>query len=145
MPTVRFDVHTSLSPSDVLALLTDFGPGRASRWPNVDDGHFTVHELGSDWAEITEGNALGWERERYTWDSVAGTVTVETVDSNLWGPGSGWRYELVPAATGTDVHVTATREPTSVRGRLIGLLLAVAGPSTLSRQFRSVLRKAEQA
>ena len=29
MPTTRFMVHTSLSPSDVMALLTDFGPDRA--------------------------------------------------------------------------------------------------------------------
>jgi hypothetical protein len=144
MPTVRFTVHTSLSPGDVLDLLTDFGPDRANRWPNVDDGHFTVHEQGPDWAELTEGNALGWERERYSWDTATGTVTVETVDSNLWGPGSGWRYELAPAAAGTDVHVTAMREPSSVRGRLIGLLLAVAGPSTLRRQLQYVLRKAEQ-
>jgi hypothetical protein len=31
MPTTQFTVHTSLSPSDVMAVLTDFGPDR-SRW-----------------------------------------------------------------------------------------------------------------
>jgi hypothetical protein len=142
MPTTRFTVHTSLSPSEVLGLFTDFGPDRASRWPNVDEARFKVHDLGTDWAEVTEGNAMGWERERYSWDAAAGTVAIDTLDSNLWGPGSGWRYELTPAAGGTDVHVTLTRVPRSFRGRLIGALIPIVGARTLARQFQSVLRKA---
>ncbi len=143
MPQTHFTVHTSLSPSEVLGLLTDFGPDRASRWPNVDEAHFQVHDVGPDWAEVTEGNAMGWERERYSWDATAGTVAIDTLDSNLWGPGSGWRYELTPAAGGTDVHVTLTREPRSFKGRLIGALIPIAGPRTLGKQFRSVFQKAE--
>jgi hypothetical protein len=88
--------------------------------PSVNDAHFKVHVLGPDWAEVTEGNAMGWERERYSWDAAAGTVAIDALDSNLWGQGSGWRYELRPAAGGTDVHVTLTRAPKSLRGRLIG-------------------------
>lgn len=126
-----------------MALLTDFGADRASRWPNVDDAHFEVHELGSHWAEVTEGKAMGWERERYSWDAEAGTVTIETLDSNLWGPGSGWRYELQPASRGTDVQVTLTRVPRSFRGKLIGALIPIAGARTLGKQFKSVLRRAE--
>jgi hypothetical protein len=143
MPTTQFTVHTSLSPSEVLGLLTDFGPDRASNWPNIDDAHFTVHELGPGSAEVTEGTAMGWERGRYAWDATAGTVTIDTVDSNLWGPGSGWRYELTPAAGGTDVYVKVTRVPNSLRGRLIGALIPIVGASALGRQLQSVLRKAE--
>ena len=127
MPTTRFTVHTTLSPSEAMMLITDFGPDRASRWPNVDESHFTLHDQGPEWAEVTEGNAMGWERERYSWDASAGTVAIDTLDSNLWGPGSGWRYELVPAAEGTDVQVTLTRTPLSFRGRLIGALIPVVG------------------
>ena len=143
MPTTRFTVHTSLSPSDVMALFTDFGPDRARRWPNVDDAHFNVHDVGPDWADVTEGNAMGWERERYAWDVAAGTVTIDTLDSNLWGSGSGWRYQLTPADGGTDVEVTLRRVPNSLRGRLIGALIPVVGSWTLGRQFRSVFGKAE--
>ena len=143
MPTTRFTVHTSLSPSEVVGLFTDFGPDRASRWPNVDDAHFKVHELGPDWAEVTEGNKMGWERERYSWNAAAGTVAIDTLDSNLWGPGSGWRYELAESAAGTDVQVTLTRVGKSFRGKLIGALIPIAGARTLGKQFRSVLRKAE--
>jgi len=143
MPTTRFTVHTTLSPNEAMMLITDFGPDRASRWANVDAAHFKVHDQGPEWAEVTEGNAMGWERERYSWDASAGTVTIDTLDSNLWGPGSGWRYELKPAAGGTDVQVTLNRKSLSFRGSLIGALIPVAGSWTLGKQFRSVFRKAE--
>ena len=143
MPATRFTVHTSMSPSEVLGLLTDFGPDRAKHWPNVDDAHFKVHDQGPGWAEVTEGTAMGWERERYEWDAAAGTITIDTLDSNLWGPGSGWRYELTPTAGGTDLHVTLTRVPKSWQARLVGALIPVVGARVLGRQFQSVLRKAE--
>ncbi len=143
MPTTRFTVRTSLSPSDVLAVITDFGPDRATWWPNVDEAHFTVHDQGPGWAEVTEGTGMGWERERYAWDAAAGTVTIDTLDSNLWGPGSGWRYEIAPAGDGSELHVTLTRRARSLGGRVLGVLLPVAGPLVLRRQFESVLRRAE--
>ena len=143
MPRTQFTVHTSLSPSDVMTLFTDFGPDRASRWPNVDEAHFTVHDQGPDWAEVTEGNSLGWERERYSWDAAAGTVTIDTLDSNLWGPGSSWHYALTPAADGTDLRVTLTRVPNSLKGRLVAALIPLVGARALGKQFQSVLRKAE--
>ncbi|MEV7395915.1 hypothetical protein [Aeromicrobium sp. NPDC092404] len=143
MPKTDFTVHTSLAPSDVLALLTDFGPGRPDTWPSIDASHYTVHELGPSSADVTEGNAMGWERGRYTWDAAAGTVTVDTVESNLWGPGSGWLYRLTPAGDGTDVHVTLTRVASSFKGRLIGALIPLIGARALGKQLGSVLRKAE--
>ena len=143
MATTTFTVHTSLSPDDVLAVITDFGPDRARWWPNVDEAHFTVHDQGPDWAEVTEGTGLGWERERYSWDAAAGTVTIDTLDSNLWAPGSGWRYELRPAADGTDLRVTLTRVPGSLKGRLIAPLIPLVGARMLGKQFQTVLRRAE--
>jgi hypothetical protein len=143
MASTQFTVHTSLSPSEVLNLFTDFGPGRADRWPNLDEAHFKVHELGSDWAEVTEGNAMGWERERYAWDAAAGTVAIDTLDSNLWAPGSGWRYRLSASDGGTDVHVTLTRVPKSLKGRLVGTFIPLVGARVLGKQFRSLLANAE--
>jgi len=143
MPTTSFTVHTGLSPADVLALFTDFGPGRAERWPNVDASHFEVHDQGEGWAEVTEGNAMAWERERYTWDATAGTIAIDTVDSNIWADGSGWRYALTPAAGGADVAVTLTRVPKTLKGRLIAALIPLLGAKALGKQFQSVLNKAE--
>ena len=143
MPSTQFTVHTGLSPSAVMDLFTDFGPERASRWPNVNESHFELHGQGPDWAEVTEGNAMGWERERYSWDVDAGTVTIDTLDSNLWGPGSGWRYQLTPTETGTAVTVALTRVPKSLLGRVVGALIPIVGARTLGKQFQSLLRKAE--
>jgi hypothetical protein len=126
-----------------MAVITDFGPDRARWWPNVDEAHFRLHDRRLDWAELTEGTGLGWERERYSWDAAAGTVTINTLDSNLWGPGSGWRYELIPAAEGTDLVVSLTRVPNSLKGRFVAALIPIAGARTLGRQFQSVLRRAE--
>ena len=145
MPTTHFTVHTTLPPGEVLAFFTDFGPDRVSRWPNPDEAHFKVHERGPGSAEVTEGNSIGWEREKYTWDADAGTVTIDTLDSNLWGPGSGWRYRLIPGGGGTDVHVTLNRRRGSWRGRVVGALIPVAGARMLGKQFRTVLTKAEAA
>ena len=143
MASTQFTVHTRLSPSEVLDLFTDFGPDRASRWPNLDDAHFQVHDQGPGWAEVTEGNSMAWERERYSWDAHAGTVAIDTLDSNLWAVGSGWRYQLTPSSGGTDVHVALTRVASSWRGRIVAALIPVVGARALGRQFRSVLRKAE--
>jgi len=145
MSSTEFTVHTSLSPSAVMVLFTDFGPDRASRWPNIDEAHFKVHDQGPGWAEVTEGNKMGWERERYSWDEAAGTVTIDTLDSNLWGPGSQWRYQLTAAGGGTDVQVRLTRVPKSLVGRVIGALLPIVGGRTLGKQFQTVLRRAEAA
>ena len=144
MSSTQFTVHTTLSPTAVMELFTDFGPERASRWPNIDEAHFTVHAQGPDWAEVTEGTRMGWERERYAWDSEAGTITIDTLDSNLWAAGSGWRYRLTPSERGTDVQVTLTRVPKSLLGRVLGVLIPVVGPRTLGKQFGSVLRQAEK-
>jgi hypothetical protein len=143
MPSTSFTVHTSLTPSEVLTLMTDFGPDRAKNWPNIDEAHFEVHEVGTDWAEVTEGTSMGWERERYSWNAAAGTIDIETLDSNLWGPGSGWHYRLTEAGGGTDVQVTLNRTGKSVTGKLIGLLIPVVGGATLKKQFSSVLRRHE--
>ncbi len=124
-------------------LLTDFGPDRANRWPNIDADHFTVHDVGADWAEVTEGNAAAWERERYAWDAAAGTVTVDTLDSNTWGLGSQWRYQLTPVPDGTEVSVTVDRTPKGLRGTVAGAVLTIAGGRILGRQFRSTLRQTE--
>ena len=70
-------------------------------------------------------------------------MAIDTLDSNLWAPGSGWKYHLTPAGGGTDVHVTLTRVPKSLKGRLIGALIPIAGSRTLGKQFTSVFRKAE--
>jgi hypothetical protein len=143
MPTIEFDLTTSVAPDRFIAALTDFSPARAEVWPNVDERHLKVHELGTDWADVTEGSSFAggvWERNRYDW-SVPGTVRVETTESNTWRPGSSWLYRVEPAGTGSHIRVTVERRPATLRGRVVAALLVVAGRRALRNATEQVLRR----
>jgi hypothetical protein len=140
MTTVKTEVRSPLSPAEALRVLTDFGPGRAESWPGVDDDHLTLHDHGEDWAEVTEGNSIGWERERYAWDAEAGTVSAVTLDSNLWAAGSRWDYRLTPDGTGTRVELTLTRNAKGIKGTLISALIPLIGKRMITSGLRQALR-----
>ena len=139
MPTVKTSIQSPLPPAEVLRILTDFGPARSQAWPGVDDEHLQVHGQGDGWADVTEGNPTTWERERYTWDAAAGTVTATTTDSNVWAAGSRWDYALTPDGPGTLVTVTLTRHGRNLKGRLIGALLPVVGGSVVRKSLSAAL------
>jgi hypothetical protein len=146
MPRIEFEVDTAVSPDRFVSALTDFSPQRAEIWPNIDAQHLKVHEVGPDWADVTEGSSLAggvWERNRYDW-STPGTVRVETTESNTWRPGSSWLYRVEPAGTGSHIRVTVDRRPSSVRGRLVAVLLVIAGRRVLRQATEQVLRKLDQ-
>jgi len=147
MARIRFQLDTTLAPAAVLAALTDFGPRRAQIWPNIDDQHFKLHDQGPGWAEVTEGSSVAggvWEREKYTWNAGDGTVAVETLDSNTWGPGSRWDYKVTAAAQGgTRVDVTVERHGKGFKGRLIEAGLAVAGAGMLRSQMEQALTRSK--
>jgi len=145
MAQVHFRLETQLSPASVMGALTDFGPRRSQIWPNIDDQHFKVHSEGPGWAEVTEGSSVAggvWEREKYTWNAATGSVAVETIDSNTWGPGSRWDYKLTPTAKGgTQVDVTVARHGKGWKGRLIELGLMVVGAGMLRAQMEEALAR----
>ena len=133
---------TPLPPDKVLGVLTDFSDRRPVIWPNIDQGHFRVHDQGPNWADVTEGNVLAWERNRYEWNAGAGEVIVTAVESDSWAPGSQWRYRLQPsAAGGSQVDVTAVRTGRGLRGRLLGSLLGVFGVRVLRSDMEKVLAR----
>ncbi|MGW2936277.1 hypothetical protein ACWDA7_31510 [Streptomyces sp. NPDC001156] len=140
MAVVRFDLVSKLSPKDVLAVLTDFSPSRAKAWPTIDAEHFEVHELGDTWAEVTEGTAAAWERARYEWEPAGDTVTITTVDSKLFGAGGGWVFRMTPEGDGTRVDVELTREPSTVKGKMLAALIPLAAPSSLRKSFAGPLQ-----
>ena len=145
MAQIQFRLATRLAPDGVLAALTDFGPRRANVWPNIDDQHFKVHGQGPGWAEVTEGSSVAggvWEREKYTWDANQGKVTVETLDSNTWGPGSRWDYKITPLdGGGANIDVAVTRLGKGWKGRLIELGLMAAGPRMLRSQMEQAMER----
>ncbi|MFD9739764.1 hypothetical protein [Umezawaea sp. NPDC059074] len=140
MPVVRFHLNSTLSPSAVLAVLTDFGPSRARDWPTIDAEHLQVHELGENWAEVTEGTASAWERARYDWDAATGRVAITTLDSKVFGPGGGWVFQLTENGAGTRVDVELTRRPATFTRKLLAALLPLVGPASLRKAFRGPLK-----
>jgi hypothetical protein len=146
MPRIGFEVTSGVPPRRFIEALTDFSPARADLWPNVDAQHLRVHEVGDDWAEVTEGSSFAggvWERNRYDW-SEPGTVRVRTVESNTWAPGSSWLYRVEPAGAGSRVRVTVDRRPRTLRGRVVGVLLALFGRRVLRADLRRVLAKLDE-
>lgn len=142
VPILRFSVKTDLAPAAVIDALTDFGDRRPELFRNIDRSHFQVHGQGPGWAEVTEGNVLAWERSRYGWDTTAGTVTLRTIESNSWAPGSGWEYRVTPAnGGGSQVEVTVIRNPRTLRGKLIGLGLPMLGTRVLRDDLQGLLAR----
>ena len=145
MAQIHFRLHTKLAPSEVLAALIDFGPHRAKVWPNIDEQHFKLHAQGPGWAEVTEGSSVAggvWERERYSWDATTGTVSVETLDSNTWGPGSRWDYKISAATGGgSEIDVIVKRLGKGLKGRVIELGLLAAGTGMLRSQMEQAMER----
>ncbi|WP_063043556.1 hypothetical protein [Nocardia pseudovaccinii] len=142
MATVRFHLLSTLSPAEVVHVLTDFGSTRPEVWPTIDADHFVVHDRGDTWAEVTEGTAAAWERARYEWDPIGDTVTITTLDSKLFGVGGGWVFRATPEPDGTRVDVELTRTPRALKGKFLAALLPLVGPSSLRKSFTGPLRAA---
>lgn len=136
MSVTRFHLTSSLSPAEGVAVLTDFSKARVDSWPGIDAEQFTVHGLGENWAEVTEGNAAAWERARYDWDVAGQRVDITTLDSKLFGAGGGWTFTFTPEDAGTRIDVTLVRTPESLSGKLLASLLPVIGAGSLKRSFR---------
>jgi hypothetical protein len=140
MPVVNVEVRSPLSPAEVLQVLTDFSERRAEAWPGVDLDRLVVHEVGENFAEVTEGNASTWERERYDWDKEAGTVTAKTLESNVWDEGSRWDYRITPVEDGSLVGVRLERHGKNVKGKIIGALLPLLGKKVVTGSLTSALK-----
>ncbi|MEV7239443.1 hypothetical protein AB0N06_37945 [Streptomyces sp. NPDC051020] len=139
MTILRFHLNSSLTPSEVMRVLTDFSPARAETWPTIDAEHFRVHQLGDIWAEVTEGTADAWERARYEWDPEDNTVVVITRDSKVFGPGGGWVFRMTPQDTGTRVDIELERHPSTLKSRMLACILPFAAP-VFRKSFKAPLK-----
>ncbi|MEE4546934.1 hypothetical protein V2S66_33845 [Streptomyces sp. V4-01] len=135
MTVVRIHLVSTLGPKEVLDVLTDFSAARPQLWPTIDAEHFEVHDLGSTWAEVTEGTSAAWERARYSWEPGGDTVTITTLDSKLFGAGGGWVFRMTPEGDGTRVDVELTRQPSTLKGKMLASLLPLAAPGSLRKSF----------
>jgi hypothetical protein len=71
-------------------------------------------------------------------------VVARVLDSNIFGPGSRWELRVRPgSAGGSRVEWTSLRQPGSLKGRLVVLLLRVAGRPLLRGYLLETLYKLE--
>lgn len=137
MPSLHFHVNSSMSPAEVMGVLTNFSPSRVEEWPSIDAEHFQVHDRGETWAAVTEGNGKSWERARYEWDPATQRATVTTRESVPFGSG-GWQFQMTPTDDGTRVDVRLERHPTVLKAKTTSAIIPFAGP-VFRKSFREPL------
>lgn len=143
MATIHLTQHTTASPAQFLAALTDFGPGREQIFGRSADGYLKVHDQGPLFADVTEGSGGVWERLHYDWSDPE-RIVLTTTDSNTWGGASGHTYTFTPHTDGTtDVNAVVVRDGKNFKGKMIGLLLSVAGKRVLGGELAKTLRAIE--
>ena len=131
MSTIHLHATTTATPDQLIAGLTDFGPGRSDLFGKSADEYLQVHDLGVDHADVTEGSGGVWERLAYDWSDPT-RIVMKTTDSNTWGGDSGHVYTLTRRPDGTtDVDAEVIRDGKNLKGRALGLVLGTVGTGVL--------------
>ena len=143
MAKIHYEVESSaIAPERFIAALTDFGPRRPELWPNLDLKYYKVHASGDTWAEVTEGtDLLGgvWARERYDW-SVPGVVTIRLLEAVDFVPGTEQVYRVTARpGGGSHIAVDFQRIAKSLRGRFVGVAVALAGKRRFANDLSTTL------
>jgi hypothetical protein len=143
MTTLHFTKTTTASPDQLLAALTDFGPGRSELFQNSADDYLKVHDLGVDHADVTEGSSGTWERLHYDWSDPK-RVVMTTTDSNAWGGNSGHTYTFTQQPDGTTrVDATVVRDGKNFKGRFFAVVFRFFGQKVLGGAFQKTIRAIE--
>ena len=143
MPTIHLHQTTTATPEQLVAGITDFGPGRSELFPNSTDEYLEVHDQGPDQADVTEGSSGVWERLHYDW-SDPNRIVMTTTDSNAWANSSTQTYSFKREGDGTtDVDVVVVRHGKTLKGRLVGLVLTVGGKRFLGGALEKTLKAIE--
>jgi Polyketide cyclase / dehydrase and lipid transport len=146
--TYHLNETTTATPAEVLAAITDFGPGRQEIFGNSADEFLEVHELGADSADVTEGtgknsHAVSWERLRYDWSDPT-RVTMKVLDSNVWSSASKHTYAITPQADGTTrIDVDVVREGKNLKGRVLAVVVSTIGKGSLAKALHNTIKAIE--
>jgi hypothetical protein len=140
MATIHLHETMTATPEEFIAGLTDFGPGRRELFGNSADEYLKVHDQGPSEADVTEGSGGIWERLHYDWSDPT-HVVMTTTDSNVWGRHSGHTYTLTRKPDGkTELDAVVVREGKNLRGRVLGLVLALFGKRVLGKALKNTVK-----
>jgi hypothetical protein len=147
--TVTVEVHSTLPPERVLLAARDFSSRRFEVFPAVQKKYFIVHEVGTTFADVTEGTRAGpivnWERCRYDW-SKPGSVTATVTDTNIYSiPESNWELKATPEGDGSRVEMIWTRGfNRRPKGRLFGWVFPRFGQKLFGTYAREIIDNLER-
>ena len=143
MSTLHMRKTTTATPEQLVAAITDFGPGRSKIFSASADDQLQVHSLSATRADVTEGSGGVWERLEYDWSN-PNRIVMRTVDSNLWGGASGHTYTMTRRADGTTaIDAVVIRDGKNVKGRLVGALLGSVAKGGLVKAFANTVKAIE--
>jgi hypothetical protein len=147
MPTISITIDSALPAQRVLGLAVDFSEQRSTVFPAVEGEHISVHSLGAESADVTEGTGTGigvnWERCRYEW-STSDAVIAIVEDSNVYAAGSRWELRAAPTDSGSHVEMTWVRRfRRSPRGALFGTAFRLVGRPMFRRYTRQIMANME--
>jgi len=142
MAKFNVGLDTAATPEQARDALIDFTDRRPDIWPGLSRDAYEVYEVGETSAVIREGNARPkvWARERYDW-SAPGVVRWEVLESNFCNPGSYVQATISPQGPGSHVEIEWNRTPSTFAGRLMIMMMKVAGPKILRSYVRKSLDK----
>jgi hypothetical protein len=143
MATMHLKQTTTATPEQLVAAITDFGPGRSEIFGRSADGYLKVHDRGPTHADVTEGSGGVWERLNYDW-SDPNRIVMTTTDSNVWGGNSGHIYTFARQPDGkTELDAVVVRDGKNLKGRALGLVLGIFGKRVLGKELAKTVRAIE--
>ena len=143
MSTIRMTKTTTATPEQLVAGITDFGPGRSKLFSASADEQLKVHHQDATRADVTEGSGGVWERLEYDWSN-PDRIVMKTVDSNLWGGRSGHTYTLTRRPDGlTVLDAVVVREGRNLKGKIVGFLLGTVAKGQLDSALTRTVKAIE--
>ena len=135
------DADGAIPVERFIAALTDFGPRRPELWPGLDAKFYELHELG-DVGRRDRGNRhprrrLGARALRLV---RAGIVRLTLQDSSDFKPGTVTVYRVTARPDGgCHIDVDFHRAARTIRGRVVGVLVTLAGRRRFAAELRDAL------
>jgi hypothetical protein len=144
---LQMETKTSLSPTQVVAALTDFSKSRPQMWTGITPEHYQVYSVGESSADVREGTKRGgmnvWAREAYDW-STPNTVTWTVQESNFCTPGSYVHAEISPLEGGGSlIRSPCVPTSTSMSGRFVFAIMKLSRGKVIETSMRKGLENYE--
>jgi hypothetical protein len=147
MPRLELDIESTLPPQAVIDALIDFSDKRPEIWPGIAPEFYEVREVNETDAIVKEGSVMPgmkiWAVEHYDWSN-PGTVRWTVMESNFSTPGDYVQADVNPSGSGSNIHITWTREGANAKGKFAATLIKLTKGKPVAASIRKALGKLEK-